>query len=296
MKTPRSTVRSKPQRASIYADLKAIQPTLKRLILRGSYVLDGDIGHDTKKPRFSEENEFVPKAALCPFPREVFTLNLTKRETLKVQAGVTVVIGATGAGKTTLIEHIKRHASLSQQVEVVEFLENSDTALTDEAEFFETILESTSDVFIGDSLRYIAYAPSDATGEGGFNTEIFMLMSRWNQLCKMINRSIIFTINPLQEEEDEVMSEKKIWPLARKFAGSSTAVIFLTSFGMASVSSYATTRNWVSTPLNFDPLEQNSGQSTPDPSTTYSSVINATVVADDGQLEVYSVNRNQLTI
>jgi hypothetical protein len=215
-----------------------------------------------------------------PLPLD-FTVNLGSHHALVLQPGAACVIGKPDSGKTLFANTL--YTLNHEIVEVIRYREPEEDSLLREASWasrFSQAMNSSKPIIFTDSLRTTFYTSGGATGKGGVNMGIFILLTAYDVLARRTGKVLLFSLNPMTT--DEAAFEYYI-EAAR---GSVSHTIYAVSPKLLKISSRASrTRAFVD--VKYEP--QKGTQPTPD--STRLSVV-AEDVAQDTILDLYTHQTN----
>lgn len=188
------------------------------------------------------------------------SISLTKAHSVELPAGLTIVMGKAGSGKTLLT--LQRMTMLNEAVTYHRYAEPLDAGFTRAARenpnrvellFTEQELANriatlliggpAGEVMVIDSLRYWVFTPGGATGKGGVNMSLFTALTHLDILCTLLGKTLIVVLNPLT---DDKAAYDQIVEVA---LGSCSGVIDVTSPTQISVNTRSNGRRWVNKSL-----------------------------------------------
>lgn len=144
---------------------------------------------------------------------------LSKKHSIELPPGVTIIIGKSGSGKTKLaLERMTalndnviyaRHGEPLDRYFVKDLMKDATSSgqmlLPFEVDVANAIagflFQEGSDVLIIDSLRYLFYAGGGATGKGGVNMTLFADISYLDVVANQRGKSLVVIINPLTDDD-----------------------------------------------------------------------------------------------
>lgn len=144
---------------------------------------------------------------------------LSKKHSIELPPGVTIIIGKSGSGKTKLaLERMTalndnviyaRHGEPLDRHFVKDLMKDATSSgqmlLPFEVDVANAIagflFQEGSDVLIIDSLRYLFYAGGGATGKGGVNMTLFADISYLDVVANQRGKSLVVIINPLTDDD-----------------------------------------------------------------------------------------------
>lgn len=146
----------------------------------------------------------------------------TKKFTLDLPLGVTVLLGKAGKGKTRLsFDHLflttqanKDAAPFYFQLfepgdedKVLKYASDENCEIPDfEVSFAsrlaEVMTQRDRELIIVDSLRYLFYSSSGgATGKGGVNMSLFMDITHLDRVARRLEKRVLLVVNPMSDDD-----------------------------------------------------------------------------------------------
>jgi len=132
---------------------------------------------------------------------------------LELPPGLTMVLGGSGSGKTTLTQQLVRQNDF-EYVSFGEPLSQGTLNLTADGHgilcqseaglahrLARHIIAGEKKAIVVDSLRYLFYSPSGATGKGGVNMTLFADLTFLDFVCTATNSVVVIVVNPLSTDE-----------------------------------------------------------------------------------------------
>lgn len=176
---------------------------------------------------------------------------LSKKTSIELPPGVTIIMGRAGSGKTKLAlgrmatgdaasyirfgEPLDKYFAVSQAAGVALFAQ-SEVALANVIANF--LFADETHVLIVDSLRYLMFGGSGATGKGGVNMTLFSDLSFLDTVAATRGKSLVIVINPMTDSA-EAYSQ-----LLEVAAGSVAAIVDVQRVDSVRFSSRYTDRAW----------------------------------------------------
>lgn len=151
------------------------------------------------------------------------TVALTKRQSIDLPPGITIIMGKSGSGKTKLamahmtamndsVAYIRYGEPLDKRF--VEALLKSDASGKEGSGMYllpfevnvasaiaNFLLDEETDVLIVDSLRSLFYGSGGSTGKGGVNMSLFANISFLDVVVSQRGKSLVLVINPLTDDQ-----------------------------------------------------------------------------------------------
>lgn len=166
--------------------------------------------------------ERAPFLLSVPAPRGIPSVNLPA-ERSAVRPGVIVVIGETGAGKTTYLRSLGLQTILrfSEPYEDIDDEGNVQSFDSFESLLNAAIVQSSKGLIALDSIRRLVYELGGTTMTGGVSSSLFTLLTDLNNLFAHAGVVVYVSVNPMTGDEDQAGT------LARRLAASVSGVVHL---------------------------------------------------------------------
>lgn len=141
--------------------------------------------------------------------------------------GLTIIVGSTGAGKTTMLNHFRSQMTDGDDNDLF-IIGEEDGQPVERTYFSEThlladalnyALENKRVAFI-DSLRYLVFSSRGSLGAGGVNMSLFSQLASFSTICRALGISIVTTLNPMVRDGDS----QSVTQMAQLIAASSNVI------------------------------------------------------------------------
>lgn len=127
---------------------------------------------------------------------------------LTLPSGVCVVLGGSNRGKSSFLADL--YLCNRGKVGYISFGEPDMIAISETKELANCLnllfFDEKKDVVIVDSARSFLYGPSNSTGQGGVNNELFVMLSKISAELAKVNKILVISVNPMTSRAEAIDS------------------------------------------------------------------------------------------